>query len=358
MSAIQPTASKTGLLLQCPRPFHPSIEIERSESGEAALYGNGFHALMFALKFGRELPAPWGSGAEYEPMRVHAAEAFNVLNEWLESSPWGPLTVLEGETARAYNAKSNLMRLAQFEPANHYYHILPGEVGGTADLIARAPDGPLVVLDYKTGTYGDFGAPASILQMLTLGVMFATTKVAILSAPRGMPVSIHAEEITVEAWHAHRESLVRALDLVELSNSGGEAIMRPGPECGHCPAKQDCPAQQGAAVSSAMAIAHRLTGAPLIPLEVSNPGALHQLITQFQSLAEPTLKRLRERALAGEIIERPDKKVLTVTTSTVESLSKKSITDALGKEAGAAEIERLRALGAVTVSERKEVRAK
>jgi hypothetical protein len=67
---------------------------------------------------------------------------------------------------------------------------------------------------------------------------------------------------------------------------------------------------------------------------------------------------LKADVKAGEVITEPSGKTLQMQVSNVERISKKSIIEALGKEAGEAKLAELRALGCLTSKEEEKMVAK
>jgi hypothetical protein len=105
----------------------------------------------------------------------------------------------------------------------------------------------------------------------------------------------------------------------------------------------------------------RLTRAVLanpLPTLADDPGGFHQMLSQLDTLVRRAREEIRERVRAGEVIERPDGKVLTITHINVERLSKKSIMAALGSTKGEELLSLLRAAGALTENEEERMIAK
>src|SRR5882762_5747985 len=100
-AAIQKTASKTALLLQCPRSFSEGVELEEQSAGEAAIYGTRFHKGMAQYLKGDE-PASARLNGDFA-LDKHIDAALNELRAWCAPSgnPFGLSShVAEVETSR------------------------------------------------------------------------------------------------------------------------------------------------------------------------------------------------------------------------------------------------------------------
>ena len=365
---VPKTASKTALLLQCPRPFSEDTETEPDEPGEAALYGTRWHKAV-AHHYGSETHEHPGfpeDRTEREAFIAHVEQGTMALDEWMRptGNPWGlSFQVTEVETSRALDltkSSDGTIKAILHEQGNaHEYTTEKGEVlpshflAGTADVVLEAKTGAgifRVGLDHKTGEdrTNSYVSPSDVPQMQALAEMWEADAVAILHAPKGAPVQIYAEQIP-RGVSRFRHELWRAYRLVD------SGFMRPGPECKFCPARASCPAKQGELLASTS----QILGAALVKREEPmTPGRFHQLRSQWAALEKQALAQLREDVRSGEIIERPDGKVLEIQTVQVERLSKKSILEALGAEEGKQLLEELRAAGALKEVEEERLVAK
>jgi ribosomal protein L19E len=82
---------------------------------------------------------------------------------------------------------------------------------------------------------------------------------------------------------------------------------------------------------------------------------LYELLKCFRALDEAGTKEIRRLVQEGKIIETRDGKVLAIRTEKFETLSKKSVIEALGKVAGEKELKRLRAKGAIREATREKL---
>jgi hypothetical protein len=385
---LQPSASRTALLLACPRPFDPELEEDPDLPREPARYGTAFHAVLAScLRSPAKKPLERSDSYAKEVDRAatkndvkHAAQELaghvkssaKVLRNWLTREK---LEVAVVEQAYAVWPRENgLVTTRAIEPhdEDHRYKSAPGEVPGTVDLVALSSNRErAVVLDHKTGS-GDedkFAQPAEIPQMRTLGLVAPEiaslrggvgAEVGIFHADRrGLP-NVYAEPYDRDAQGRHAVQLHRAL--VQI----GSGFLRPGAQCKYCPAKITCPAWAAdllaestvALVSSANTLACEPidpkallalpdeTASGAISLE-TRAGALYELLKKFRALDKAGTEEIRRLVRAGSIIETRDGKVLTIQTQTYETLSKKSVLEALGELEGEKELARLRKKGAI-----------
>lgn len=359
-ATIQKTASKTALLLQCPRPFSEGIELEEQSAGEAAIYGTKFHNLMAA-----KLLAP---SEKWETLLVraddnndlvdHVLSAYEELRAWMhpDGNRFGlQFMAVEVETSRALDltkSSGGIRNITLRDPDgdHEYVGLAEHELAGTADVIleAETPTGIFrVVLDHKTGEHEEYYVrPEGLEQMQALAAMWEADAVAVLHTPRNVPPIVYAEPVSLDRF---RHKLWQAYRLV---NSG---FLRTGPECKFCPARTSCPAKQGELIAAA----GQVLGAALVKRqEPLTAGQFHQLRSQWNALEKQALANIREDVRAGEVIERPDGKVLELVTKNIERLSKKSILEAYGKAEGERVLQTLRDDGALSEVAQEELRAK
>jgi hypothetical protein len=237
---IQPTASKGDLLRQCSYPFSALAQIEYKPPGKKAEYGTRFHAGMAALIQRRKPDGEW-SDAD----RLHVLGAYKVLSEWLRLSGWSDGQRLV-EQSMALDPSKRTARLSAYDVASHTYPGLgEGEIGGTADLLVLqgSHDRPILVLDHKTGAWGNFTRPAELGQLELLGLMACL----IYGRRSYVPAILHS-------W-ACRETLVYAAEPQSVSkgiltqwasriasSTANDCQPQAGHECRFCPAKIGCPA--------------------------------------------------------------------------------------------------------------------
>jgi len=386
---IQPSASRSALLLECSYAF--SVEIEPEPGGEPSRYGVAFHSLLafLLLKKGSRDGYDRVVDAAVKANRLppssardlagHARGSYQVLYAWLKGkNPWGR-DFLKGqkmEVEKSFALRmlgppvgSGLPIVRKISPPSleeHCYEdLLPGEIAGTADLILGD-----LVLDHKTGQAETFEQPAEKPQLKTLaliplyrgGMKREEWKpiAGVLHAPRlGLP-EVYADE--VEDLPTHEAALSRSLARI------GDGSLRPGPWCSRCPAREVCPAQHGdllkrsgEIVKSSMGIKEFLDGDDHSRsiMGPSDIGKIHLLFHQLEALLKVGKKEIRQwvEDHPEEVAARPDGKELALVSKRYERLSKSSIIEALGKLKGEKELARLRKLGAISEDERVELHA-
>ena len=155
---IQVTASKSALLLQCPRPFEEGTEIEPSEPGEAAVWGTRVHKAL--ERFAKNQAISLDAEAE-----AHARAMWAETQRWMKAGKWKLDSI---EVPKAWRDDGNLECVAFDEPT-HTYELRDKEIGMTCDLVFKGPGGKRCVLDYKTGEHEDYTDPRTP-QLLTLAV--------------------------------------------------------------------------------------------------------------------------------------------------------------------------------------------
>lgn len=350
---LQPTASKTALLLACPRPFAATTEISREKVGEAARYGRALHKVL-ELEGECDIPAitlKYGVVGCDDELKAHGIRTLRLLRDWMGgNNPFNEKFAIAGKEThrRLIFPLAHLGRGEEcaFDEEGHHYD-LGGDwaIGGTDDLTLESAGGMRVVVDYKSGDWGDFHFPAAIPQMLTLAIMTDAKAVAILHSPRdGVPV-MYCDELEESALYNHAKELERALSLVD------SGMLRPGSHCNRCPAKDSCPARDGELLGRADALI-RLGSKHLTTEDVVvDKGKMHLLLSELERLSKRAREILKAEVAAGEVIVRPDGKTLTIRRLVREGISKASIVRGLGREEGEKEILRLKSLGCLTVSE-------
>jgi len=361
---LQPSASRTDLLLQCQRPFDPATYIEYVEAGEPARYGSAFHWMLAGLFLGMK-GEDYGAEAALarynmtgrsnpDTLTEHVFEAKAIMDRWLKGdNAWGSRFKIESvEGPLRFNFSPVRVEQTTLDEATHEYDMAGWEMAGTPDLVAVS--GKLrAVIDHKTGR-GHYARPSHMGQLRTLAIATRANIAAVLDAPAGSLAMVHAEPVTPAVRLAHRKALQVALDRV------GDGTLRPGPECKWCPARFDCPAKSADIIEAATRLLPAATlavaGKPgtVATLTADDAGKIHQMASEFDRLAKAAKEEIRGMVMAGEEIVRPDGKRLAIVTKNVERISKKSILKLPG---GAAELERLRSIGALETTEQEELRA-
>lgn len=368
MSRRQITASKSALLLQCPRPFEDGVEWEDREPGEAAQYGTRWHREMAAVLSAHDA---MGEGTvralqseDDSYVGEHVMRAYDALLRWMrpDGNPFGfefRIAAVEksrGLTIGNYVDGNYVDRCdATLDEATHTYQSDSGwapQMWGTADLVLeeivgvnRGLKAPFrVVLDHKTGEglTEDYSRPSQLAQLQALGIMFDADAVAVLHAPRQAPVVIYAE------MRRHDEAVGdfhRALEMV------GSGFMRVGTECGRCPARPTCPTAHAEFMAQTSALATAvLDGGPITRWEAPQKGRVHMLLPRLEAMAKIMREKLRADVVAGEVIERPDGKRLEISTTRIERFRKAKLTEA--------QLAELRACGALEMCDEERMVAK
>jgi hypothetical protein len=361
----QVTASKIHQLLKCARPFAPDVELEEDDPGEPALYGSAAHELLDIIVSNGALDledavnacAKWGlaPGLASE-LLAHVQDATHTLQKWLvKDNPWGEkFTLVDTEVHLAWNPITGKSRVVAFDEETHHYELLPGEIGGTYDLLVKSKN-RVVVLDYKTGDYGIFHEPARHPQMRMLALMTKASSVAILHTPRGgVPPVVYADDIISDDEQDFLAQLRAAMARI------GDGSLTPGKEqCKYC--RAICIAKNASLVEDASkSVAMVLGSSPggLAPRSAEDLGRFHMMLGDLKRLAEAARADLKARVLAGEVIERPDGKVLVIEEREYETVSKSSIVEALGKVGGEKLVTSLRKKGCLRVGVRQELHAR
>src|SRR5882757_8630943 len=229
---MQITASKTALLLQCPRPFSKGVEIEPSDPGEAALYGQQFHRYIAAL-LREEIPELLiGEPTPSLELVQHVHRAYDELQAWMkpDGNPFGlQFEVTEVESSRALElgdgGYARKIVLNDPDGLHEYEDLRVTEMGCTADAILEAPhpEGGIfrVVLDHKTGEYdaSSYTRPAENEQMQSLALAWGAHAVAILHTPRQSAPVIYSETVSLDKFQA---------DLWAANRLRESGFLRPG----------------------------------------------------------------------------------------------------------------------------------
>lgn len=383
---VQPSASRTELLLACPRPFEDDTKADDDSPGEAARYGSAFHQVIAAcLRSGSKGKKPLERTAAYVKEVERAADTFDVkdaqaelaghvkgsvkvLRNWLEREK---LQVAEIEVAYAVRPQAGgtwtVRGIPPFD-GDHRYKVDADEVPCTVDLIARSANRRrVVVIDHKTGAWGEpgeFALPVRIPQMRTLGLVpqgKVETELGIFHADRlGLP-AMYADPYERPEQKRHVAALRAALDRI------GHGFLRPGDQCERCKARTTCPAKAAELLGEGAAVlvesTNKLAVEPVDPQGILLPpedgltveqraGAIYDLLKRFRKIEKAASEEIKRLVRDGAVIETREGKVLGIQTQRFETVSKKSILAAFGKIKGEKELRRLRAAGALNESTR------
>lgn len=384
---VQPSASRSELLLGCPRPFDPETEADEDVSGEAARYGSAFHQVIAACLRPSKARKPLERTARFakeidraavafevkrarEELAGHVKGSVKVFRNWLEREG---LHVEEVETSCAVKPRANgTWTVREIEPFDdeHRYDVDLDEIPGTVDVVATNPNRKrAVVIDHKTGSgeIEQYARPLTLPQMRTLGLFECAAKeleLGIFHADRrGLP-AIYAEPYESPQQKAHSKALYGALQLI------GSGFLRTGPQCEYCKARDTCPAKAAELLGESTTVlvesATTLAAEPIDPKGLLAPredgltvedraGALYDLLRRFKRLEKAASAEIKQMVKDGAIIETRDGKVLAIQRYFAESLSKKSVLAAFGKTKGEKELRRLRAAGAIYESPREKL---
>lgn len=376
---LQPSASRTALLLACPRPFEAETEIEPDPPREPARYGSAFHQVIAACaragkllegdKYTRTVDAAvvkYDVAPARSELAAHVKSSFKVLWSWLKREK---LEVKEIETA--YGVRPNADGTWASRPIpphdeDHHYNVDPDVMPGTVDLVAVSPARVRqVVIDHKTGS-GDteaFAKAADVPQMRTLGLTPSGSphvEVGIFHADRrGLPM-LYVEEFEPADQRGHARALNGALNMIGLG------FMRNGPQCPRCPARIDCPVYRADLLAETtaqlVASANSLADEPVDPKRMivapvngssleTRAGALYDLLKRFRALDKAGTEELKRLVREGRVIETREGPLM-LKKQVYENLSKKSVIDALGSVAGERQLKKLREKGAIREVER------
>lgn len=382
---IQPSASKSSILINCSYAFDPAHKELSSDGGSAASrYGSAFHEVIagcveFSLESGKK---PKGFDAQVDlacekwsvknkgELAGHVWGSFLYLREWMAGkNQWGInwTTGVVVEKSYAINVFDGTSR--EIDPPTEDTHLYVGiernELPATLDVMSL-PGGctPPLTLDHKTGHAKDFSSPASDDQMKTLGLIpdLGDAVLAIHHADRqGFP-HIYAEEAGHSVFKQHRLALKKAFDRV------GDGSMRPGVWCDYCPAKTICPTQYASIVPSALAIVESLNEQASIEkprgsaltLNAENVGRMHQMKSMMAAMmkkVDEEIHRYAEEHLSTEVVLRPDGKHLEWIVREYENISKGAFVEVLGKVEAEKWFVKLRKLGVLAKTPRRELRA-
>lgn len=352
----QYTASAVARLRQCGYSWNENVPRDEYR-GDAARYGTAVHGVLEGRRPG---DAAKKHGVDAGQITSHAALIWEATTRALDAH-FGPggWSVIGREVSRggilSYEGVDR--RPAILDEETHTYSFADGHgstildtVWGTADLVVQANDGRVAIIDYKTGSTGDFSSPEANPQMQTLGVLFRADVVGIVHAPWGEPARAYLAEIDDYAHDLFRR------DLYVACASWRHEYMRPGSECGYCPSKGACSAYLGSDIVAASALVR--TAPSELAREDVTMGEMHLFLARYDAIAKQIKERIKAAVLTGAIIERPDGKTLTASTYTKENLSKASILRAFGKEEGEQMLDDLRDAGAIETVEVTDVRAR
>lgn len=381
---IQPSMSRTDLLLECSWWIGQQVEYEGAE--EPARYGSAFHLVEANLvknpdatpamrrRWIKEAAAKYDVDAVDE-LSEQIGPAHQTLMAWLDgNNEYKVKFSLKGawiETAFALKPLESGRTIDPHDKDHRYHGVERGELPGTGDLgIKATKKTPLLVLDHKTGEE-DFAFPLDKPQLLAeaAAAMRATGESECIvganhARRRGM-AKVYTEKVKLTELRGFETRLRVALDKV------GEGSMRPGPWCKRCPAQTVCPARDadllnkagdvltgltvgGGVLSKGGLAANDLVVAPQVEMTKDKKiGLLNSIIRKAEAIAKRGREEIRAEMLADPSLLpiTPEGEYLVIRRFKKESVSKQSIIDAYGKLQAAKVIEKLRRDGAINITD-------
>ena len=373
---VQPTASKTDRFLACAYPWGLEVAVE-GEVDAAARFGSAFHEGL-AICFGKgnkaaafridwkRLAAKYGPDINPQALRERVLAAYPVLTAWLrQENPWGInfyTWKLRVECALTYDIEAGTARWCALPDESHEYtDRRPNELPGTADVLGagkmvrkhipkRVVDkrNTVLILDHKSGWA--VGSPRESGQLRSLALAACRLHhvdraiVAFLHAPHDMAPTVYADTLDASELEQH------AADLKLANSRRGDGSMRPGPHCKWCQAFSICPTNAGALTE--------IRGAAMATAE--DVGLAHARLADFRrrfadidAMVDAEIRSWIKQH--GEAI-RPDGCAVDFVERDYTNLSQASIVRALGKLEGGRMIARLKKLGCIEESRRRELR--
>lgn len=343
---IRFTASRRALLDQCAYPFREGTPTVYDPPGAPALLGTWVHSLIEQKLTGHGV----GMLPPKDMSESDAAAGIAIFKQFEE---WYPAWVermglrdIRVEVPFAYNVATGKARELQSNGHRDYSQATADEITGTVDFLARGPDGAVVLRDWKSrnrDNFYDLRDASPQLRTLALFVARAWDDVEIVDVG-AVHIAIHGVE--------EKASLIDALDLdsdemalAERIRSIPTATPQTGQSCRFCAARKECPALNQPSGETALAMLDR--PGTLTPQIVATAYTQIRVIEERVAAAKARIKQEVERcgpiSLGGG-------RELAITEMERENVSKASITRALGKEDGEALIDRLRSVGALSVS--------
>lgn len=378
------TASKLWLAQHCLYPWS-GIEVPPGPDAPAARLGTAFHEAAATVVTGGEL-RPLPLFTKYRLDEAQSATLTEMLlgwQEWWERSHVRDAHFI-AERPFAYNPVSEQARMLPGGEHRNYSDLRPGEIAGTADLVAildlKGNLQRVGIGDWKTGQQLHAARTEDDPQMRFLA----------LCAARAYEVeAVEADKYYVDADGAvtidsHRFDAMTLGNIAdEMTNLaarlGGPCEPQPGDHCRYCPAAAICPATRSAldkvspptppdyplvATSSAIQsqehaawLLHRLRAVQSAAEAVE--AALKQYADEHQGIKTESGKTWSSREITVEKIVLTDQAVaeltaLGLTKAVTHSATKTSI-KAAAKAAGdksleARALETLREVGAVNLT--------
>ena len=370
---MQPSASRSTLLIACSKPFDPDLQFPRDLPGEPAKWGSAWHEVAAVVIAGsRKLPTV----AKLSALALKAARHYDVegaadelTNHLLQNLPevlrhiaLAAPKVVQAESSLAYDPVTDRARLIPLPTEDeHRYMVSPKEIGMTYDWAFETPK-YVEIGDHKTGMSGpgqkDFSRPDKLDQLLTLALGYRALRkikkpirLAVNHAFRRGMAKVYWEEASEKDLIQHREKL--AAGMVRI----GDGTMRPGPCCEDCPARSVCIAGDSTLLDKAEALLKGTNVLSASLMLTSNDqtsltrerrlGDLHEAINSAMDVAERARAMIKEEVRAGILPELSDGRRLVLKTRNVERLSKTAFVDTYGKLQAERMFSKFRADGAL-----------
>lgn len=354
---MQFSASRTRHFLLCQYAYREDVETESSKTTPAMSYGSLFHASMQILLQTGQFETEDSLLASHVNAAASSLMHFMTPtgNQWQKTfiiiGVEKPLATRVDEKGFAYS------RDVEFNALNHTYSLQGEEFAGTYDVLLQSVEMPSfrLVLDFKTGDWGNYEAVEENPQLLTLALQTSSNAVAIMHTTPGLPPVIWAKELPITALEEHGRSLYAALQRRK------EGYLRPSAKaCKDCPARKGCPAKDSDLLSRGEHLLAQVVGnsAFLVLASSATPGAFHQFLSEVKRLDTRGREELKELVKEGGEHYRPDGKRLEIHIKHVERISKEGILKALGPEHGQAMLQNLRDLGCLEMKPQEELIAK
>lgn len=351
------SASNTDLLLKCPWPFSPNLELTDTHDemrNEPLRFGSAFHKCQeHVLK--KEKTNIKAIAKHYnvkeEKLGEFAERGKKFLKESLPKN-WEkhPFAI---EKKMAYDPFQDKARFLNNEGERDYSGRRLHEIPGTADLALNYP-GTIFVYDWKSGNSMYDASTGGQLKTLALGFRSLWNPATDYEAHPVHVYYVRFDETFIEpsdailtrsGLDAHRWALMRQLQEA-LSPT---PYLRPGIHCKYCKAVDICPA-----------VTHDVEGAlgddlnkALDPEQVAR---IYERLLPAEKLVETVRRRVTEYVESNGSLPLSNGKYATLKTQSFEDISKTSIREALGKVGGEELINELREKGVFKTTERKQLR--
>ena len=374
---MQPSASRSALLVACSKPFDPDLVFPRDLPGEPARWGSAWHEVAAKILAGsRKMPTV----VKLASMTLKAARHYGVesaadelTNHLLQNLPevlrhiavHNPKT-LQAEASIAYDPVTDRARAIPLPTEDeHRYEVSAKEIGMTYDW-AYETSKFVEIGDHKTGLSDDdkkdFSRPDKLEQLLTLALGYRALRkikkpirLAVNHSFRRGMAKVYWEEVLPTELDAHREKLAASMLRI------GDGSLRPGPQCNDCPARSICPAGDSGLLDKAEMLLRRSNtlGAALVLTSNDQTaltrerrlGDLYEVTNAATELIERSRAAIKDEIRNGVLPELSDGRRLILKKRNVERLSKTSFVDTYGKLQAERMFGKFRADGALVKKE-------